>query len=199
MTHKQSENTTEPFASRLTDPVTEVILDSFSDSVFTVDHDFRITDFNKAAEKTTGFSGEEAIGKFCRNIFRANMCNGECALQEMVLGYSPASSLLKCLLVAVHRNRPRLEANPFFLQEFAFFHGCHIFSVSNKNSEKQLQFRNQSPCYRQTCPRSTIRKEMLSPKVCLPSSMVMSTFFPMPFSLQCETGLMSMAGGSDTG
>lgn len=82
MTHKQSENSTEPFASRLADPVTGVILDSISDGVFTVDHEFRITYFNKAAEEITGFSREKAIGKYCRDIFRATMCTGDCALKK---------------------------------------------------------------------------------------------------------------------
>ncbi len=73
---------TETFTSRLTDPVTGVILDSISDGVFTVDHDFRITYFNKAAEEITGFSREEALGKYCHDIFRANMCAGDCALKK---------------------------------------------------------------------------------------------------------------------
>lgn len=70
------------FAPRLADQVTSVILDSISDGVFTVDHDFRITYFNKAAEAMTGFPREKAIGKLCRDIFRANMCAGDCALKR---------------------------------------------------------------------------------------------------------------------
>jgi len=34
--------------------VTDIILESISDGVFTVDHEWRITSFNHAAEKITG-------------------------------------------------------------------------------------------------------------------------------------------------
>jgi len=34
------------------------ILDSIADGVFTVDRDFIITSFNRAAERTTRFSGD---------------------------------------------------------------------------------------------------------------------------------------------
>ena len=39
----------------------EVILDSISEGVFTVDKEWRITYFNRAAEKITGVAKEEAI------------------------------------------------------------------------------------------------------------------------------------------
>ncbi len=59
-----------------------LILDSIADGVFTIDKDFRITSFNRAAEEITKFSGEEAIGQYCREIFRANVCFENCALRE---------------------------------------------------------------------------------------------------------------------
>ena len=38
-------------------------LDSITDGVFTVDLNWRITSFNRAAEKITGISQEEALGQ----------------------------------------------------------------------------------------------------------------------------------------
>lgn len=61
---------------------TEVILQSISDGVFTVDHHWRITSFNKAAEHITGVSSEDAIGRYCWEVFRSNMCEGDCALKR---------------------------------------------------------------------------------------------------------------------
>lgn len=52
----------------------DTILDSIGDGVFTVDKDFLITSFNRAAEEITGFSAKEAIGEKCLNIFRAPAC-----------------------------------------------------------------------------------------------------------------------------
>jgi PAS domain S-box-containing protein len=58
------------------------ILDSIADGVFTVDVEWRITSFNKSAERITGFSKEEAIGQYCYEIFRTNVCLEQCALRE---------------------------------------------------------------------------------------------------------------------
>ncbi len=60
----------------------EIILESISDGVFTVDHNWRIMSFNRAAEKITGTNREEAIGRFCWEVFRSNMCEGDCALKR---------------------------------------------------------------------------------------------------------------------
>lgn len=59
-----------------------IILDSIADGVFTVDRRWRITSFNKAAERITGFSKEEAVGQYCYEIFRTNLCMENCALRE---------------------------------------------------------------------------------------------------------------------
>jgi len=61
---------------------TEIILDSISDGVFTVDHEWRITSFNRAAEEITGIRRGEAIGRLCRDIFHSNMCEKDCALHR---------------------------------------------------------------------------------------------------------------------
>ncbi|SHL05741.1 PAS domain S-box-containing protein [Desulfatibacillum alkenivorans DSM 16219] len=61
---------------------TDVILESISDGVFTVDHDWRITSFNRAAEDITGVNRQEAIGRLCWEVFRASMCETACALRH---------------------------------------------------------------------------------------------------------------------
>jgi len=64
------------------DNLVDIILDSIADGVFTVDKDFQITSFNRAAEEITKFSREDAIGQYCCEIFRANVCFENCALRE---------------------------------------------------------------------------------------------------------------------
>jgi len=62
--------------------VTEIILESISDGVFTVDHEWRVTSFNKAAEKITGIPRGNALKKHCWEVFRSNMCETDCALSR---------------------------------------------------------------------------------------------------------------------
>jgi len=60
----------------------DVILDSINEGVFTIDLDWRITSFNRAAEKATGVSCQEALHRPCRKIFQANICQKHCALKQ---------------------------------------------------------------------------------------------------------------------
>jgi PAS domain S-box-containing protein len=59
-----------------------VILNSIADGVFTTDNDGKITFMNKAGEEITGFSNKEALGRYCFDIFRADICQSRCALKE---------------------------------------------------------------------------------------------------------------------
>jgi PAS domain S-box-containing protein len=61
---------------------TSIILESISDGVFTVDPDWRVTSFNRAAEAITGIRREQAIGRPCCEVFRASLCETDCALRQ---------------------------------------------------------------------------------------------------------------------
>ncbi|MEA2014960.1 MAG: sigma 54-interacting transcriptional regulator [Thermodesulfobacteriota bacterium] len=60
----------------------DIILDSITDGVFTVDHEWRITSFNRAAEEITGVPREDAIGQLCKDVLKADICEGNCALRQ---------------------------------------------------------------------------------------------------------------------
>jgi len=60
------------------------ILDSTCDGIFTVDKDWQITSFNRAAEEITGIPRSEAIGKTCCDVFRASICESDCALRHTI-------------------------------------------------------------------------------------------------------------------
>ncbi len=59
-----------------------MILECISDGVFTIDAEKRITSFNRAAAAITGFAPQEAIGHYCFDIFRADICEKNCALDR---------------------------------------------------------------------------------------------------------------------
>jgi PAS domain S-box-containing protein len=67
----------------------QVILDSIGDGVFTVDGDWRITSFNRAAERITGVDRGQALGRRCCEVFRASMCESACALKETLATGKP--------------------------------------------------------------------------------------------------------------
>jgi len=60
--------------------VQSVILDSISEGVFTVGLDWQITSFNRAAEEIIGIQREKTIGRQCKDILRADVCETDCTL-----------------------------------------------------------------------------------------------------------------------
>jgi PAS domain S-box-containing protein len=60
----------------------QVILDSINEGVFTVDMEWRITSFNRAAERIIGVKRQDAIGRRCCEVLRASICETACALRS---------------------------------------------------------------------------------------------------------------------
>jgi len=60
----------------------DIILDSIADGVFTVDQDWRVTSFNRAAEDITGIKREKTLGQRCKDILKADVCESDCALRQ---------------------------------------------------------------------------------------------------------------------
>jgi PAS domain S-box-containing protein len=71
---------------------TEIILDSIADGVFTVDSEWIVTSFNRAAEIITGIRREQAIGAHCWDVFRASICEKNCALRQTLETEKPVSN-----------------------------------------------------------------------------------------------------------
>jgi PAS domain S-box-containing protein len=59
-----------------------LMFDSIQEGVFTVDSTFRIPSFNAAAERITGTLRQAAVGRPCHEVFRASICQSECALKK---------------------------------------------------------------------------------------------------------------------
>ena len=60
------------------------ILNRIPDGLFTTDAEWRITYFNPAAEKITGFSAYDAVGMYCKDVFKNAICETDCALKRAV-------------------------------------------------------------------------------------------------------------------
>ncbi len=70
----------------------DLIFNSISEGVFTVNEGCIITSFNKAAERITGFKAPEAIGNHCFEIFRTKICHRQCALKETMRKAEPVEN-----------------------------------------------------------------------------------------------------------
>jgi len=67
----------------------KTIIDSINEGVFTVDMNWTITAFNRAAEKITQVSRKEALGRQCCDVFRASICENACVLRRTISSGRP--------------------------------------------------------------------------------------------------------------
>ena len=58
------------------------ILHSMPDAVFTTDRQMRINYFNLVASEMTGFSPQEALGMYCKDVLKSNICETECLIKK---------------------------------------------------------------------------------------------------------------------
>ena len=67
----------------------QIILDNITDGVYTIDLNWQVTYFNRAAEKITGIPRKEAIGRPCFEVLRSNVCESNCVLRETLANGLP--------------------------------------------------------------------------------------------------------------
>ncbi len=71
-----------------------IIFDSLHEGLYSVDKNFKITGFNQAAERITGYRREDVLGRFCKHIMQTDRCKQGCPLsysleiQENVRNYN---------------------------------------------------------------------------------------------------------------
>jgi PAS domain S-box-containing protein len=78
--------------------LSQLIFNSISDGVFTVDQNCIITSFNRAAEQITGFGARQAVGKHCFDIFRTEICHKQCALKDTLKTRDPVEDVRVSIL-----------------------------------------------------------------------------------------------------
>ena len=91
------------------------ILESIADGVFTIDLDFRITFFNRAAEEITGISREKAVGYPCFQIFKANVCDKGCIVEQTIRTRKPVVNM-PIYIVRADKKRIPISASATLLK-----------------------------------------------------------------------------------
>ena len=60
----------------------QAILNSISEGVMTLDKDWKIASWNRAAERITGYHREEVLGKECMKLLRTSLCGDDCPVDR---------------------------------------------------------------------------------------------------------------------
>ncbi len=101
----------------LTEEATKVILECISDGVFTIDYNWEITSFNRAAEEITGISRKDAIGRHCWEVFRSNMCEEGCALKKTMEEGRPFISTSGYIINSEKKRIPITTSTSLFIDK----------------------------------------------------------------------------------
>lgn len=123
-----------------------IILDSIADGVFTVDMNWKITSFNKAAENITGIKKKEAIGRQCSKVFRANVCENGCILRHTIKTEKPVVNMPVHIIRADNKSIP-ISVNTTLLRndEGRVIGGVETFrDLSDVNKLRRVILKQQS-------------------------------------------------------
>ncbi len=121
----------------------DVILDSINEGVFTVDLDWRITSFNRAAERITGVSRREAIGKACCDVFHATICEKQCALRETFKTGRPTVNATAHIISIQGRRIPiRISTSILKDEQGCVIGGVETFQDLSQIEQLQKQLQN---------------------------------------------------------
>lgn len=121
------------------------IIDNLRDGVYIVDRDRRIVYWNKAAERISGFSAEDVIGRGCaENILchlddtGANICRGECPLAATIKEGTPRDAEIFLHHKNGHRVPVSVRITALHDQDGKVIGGVEIFSdISSKAADEQ--------------------------------------------------------------
>ena len=96
--------------------LSEAILDSLAEGVFTVDHDWKITSFNRAAEEITGLLRKEALGQLCADVLHSSLCESHCPIRAAMGKHAPAQSQ-RCYFVDTEGSRVPISVSAAVLYD----------------------------------------------------------------------------------
>lgn len=126
---------------------TKEILDSLGEGVFTVDKNFQINFFNKAAERITGLNGKEVTGKFCKHIFKSEVCFSDCPIAQVLKSRKIIYDFESCIKTAENTSKQiKLNAAVLYNNDgepaggVISFRDLSSAEVLTKDIEKEINF-----------------------------------------------------------
>ena len=114
------------------------VMDSIPLAMVTMDYDFKITSFNKQAEKLTGYSSDEAVGSPCYEILNSNRCEYDCPLHAVQNVSKPPSGLEGEIINRHGEHVPVRIGAASLLDEDNHFAG-YLEVIEDVSREKRIQ------------------------------------------------------------
>jgi PAS domain S-box-containing protein len=121
----------------------DVILDSINEGVFTVGLDWRVTSFNRAAERITGVPRKKALGQLCSEVFHASVCQSGCPLRKTLETGKPSASSSARIIANSGRSIPiRISAAAIRDENGKITGGVETFQDLTQVEELRMELQN---------------------------------------------------------
>ncbi|WP_419662431.1 transcriptional regulator, sigma54-dependent [Desulfosarcina variabilis str. Montpellier] len=115
-------------ASKIVKRHQDTILNSINEGVFTVDLNWRITSFNRAAEKITRVRSMDAIGRPCGEVFRTSICETACPMKQTLATGKPMVNVMTRIVTQSGNQIPiRLSTAPLKEKDGTVVGGVETF------------------------------------------------------------------------
>jgi len=120
------------------------ILNSLNEGVFTVDLNWKIRTFNRAAVNITGVPEDEAIGRRCHEVFRSDSCENGCPLRAAFERNQPVFNATAHIISTEGRSVPiRISAALLRNESGEIIGGVETFQDTSQICELQKQLNQQ--------------------------------------------------------
>lgn len=125
----------------------QAILNSISEGVMTLDKDWRIVSWNRAAEKITGFLKEDVLGRECMRVFRTALCRDNCPVDRSLSCAHPCHDIQ----VTIRNKRNEVvhllvNAAPLYDADGHIIGGLETFRDISQHRWMQEELENQYGC-----------------------------------------------------
>lgn len=126
--------------------LSQVILDSLSEGVFTVDRHWKITSFNRAAEKMTGVLRGEALDQLCSDVLHSSLCETHCPIRQALRKRTPLSEQ-RCYIVNLAGERVPISVSAAALrdEDGQVIGGVETFRDLSEEDALRSALRQQAP------------------------------------------------------
>ncbi len=122
------------------------VIDSLHDGLYLVDRDRIITYWNKAAEKISGFSAEEVVGRSCAENILTHvdsdgnvLCLGMCPLAESIAENKPGEATVYLHHKSGHRIPVSVRTNVLLDTKGKVIGGVELFTDISSHSANELR------------------------------------------------------------
>jgi len=121
----------------------DLVIDGLPVALFIVDSDYRIVEFNSAAEQITGKKRSEVLGRNCAEVFSSSLCQYDCPMRESKENGQPCVGRKAFLRIGAGEELPILFSSRAILDESGeMLYGIEVFRDATEVRQLDTHKRN---------------------------------------------------------